>query len=52
MENKPKDTLDIGKAGPLLKEVYNTKLEKTKQKDKKKFSKIRNMIKKYKQKNQ
>lgn len=45
MDNKPKDAFNGGKADPLLKEIYNDKVKRTKTKDKRRFSKIRNIIK-------
>lgn len=44
----PKDALTIGGADPLLKEIYNDEPKKPKQKDRRRFSKIRNIIKRQK----
>lgn len=46
--NKAPDAFEGGKADPLLKEVYSKNKKKTTQKDMRKFSKIRNLIKKQK----
>ena len=46
--DRPKDALTIGGAKPLLKEIYNDKPKKPKQEDRRRFSKIRNIIKRQK----
>lgn len=43
--NEAPDALTIGKADPLLKEVYSDEHKKPTYKEKRKFSKIRNAIK-------
>jgi hypothetical protein len=43
--NEPADALSLGKADPLLKEVYAKDYKKPTYKQKRQFSKIRNAIK-------